>query len=116
MGHTDPHPCKRLRQAGLSRHHLVIYGLIADRGRITARTLHRQYDTHAEAIYRDTDLTPLGKRSRRNKLQDLTNQGLIRSRGRKRGRVYQILPPSETQANWLLSLAQETLQPYLAAD
>ncbi|MBB6645045.1 Cdc6/Cdc18 family protein [Halobellus ruber] len=72
---------RRLNLRSLPVHHHVLYALIRDAGEISARTLHTRYDEIADICYRGTDLMPIGKRERRNKLQKLREYDLIERDG-----------------------------------
>jgi len=69
-----------IRQANLRSlpfHHHVLYSLLFESGGLDGGDLHTRYDAVAEAAYADHRLTPVGKRSRRNKLQKLIAYDLV---------------------------------------
>jgi Cdc6-like AAA superfamily ATPase len=72
-------------------HHHVIYSLIREAGEISAAELHDRYEELAESLYFDRDLTPIGCRSRRNKLAKLQEYGLIDYEGPHQHRFYYVL-------------------------
>jgi Cdc6-like AAA superfamily ATPase len=71
------HRIRQLNLQSLPFHHHVLYALIHAADRLDAGTLHERYDTVSEAVYADYRATPIGKRSRRNKLQKLVAYDLI---------------------------------------
>jgi Cdc6-like AAA superfamily ATPase len=75
---------RRIREANLQSlpyHHRILYAIIHSAGEIAAADLHDRYDAVAERAYTDVPQTPVGKRSRRNKLAKLLEYGLIERRG-----------------------------------
>lgn len=94
---------RRIRKQTLNSlliHHHVLYALIHSAGEIPAPELHSRYDDIAEDCYYDRALEPIGKRSRRNKLQKLAGYGLIEWDGEHQHRRYRpvddtIAPPIE---------------------
>jgi len=58
-------------------HHHVLYALVFEVDGLDGATLHDRYDAVAEAAYADHRLTPVGKRSRRNKLRKLIAYDLV---------------------------------------
>jgi len=68
---------RRLNLRSLPFHHHVVYAIVRDVGECSSRELHRRYDEIADAVYRGTDLQPIGKRDRRNKLAKLEDYDLI---------------------------------------
>jgi len=71
---------RRIREANrqsLTLHHHVLYELIRSESVLAAGDVHDRYDAVADDIYRGTDRTPLGERSRRNKLDKLQESDLI---------------------------------------
>ncbi|QZA89529.1 AAA family ATPase [Salinarchaeum sp. IM2453] len=79
---------RRMNLRSLPLHHQILYAIIQSHGTITAEQLHQQYETIATDAYQDTPLTPIGKRSRRNKLQKLEAYDLIECEGAGYGRQY----------------------------
>ena len=60
-------------------------------GEIEASELHEQYEEVAGEVYRGQDWTPIGKRSRRNKLAKLQEYDLIGAHGPDFERQYGVL-------------------------
>lgn len=88
---------RRIRRSSLDSlpfHHHVLYGLIHDAGDIHASDLHAQYENLAEEVYYGQNLTPIGRRARRNKLAKLREYDLIDFRDPPQNRVYYILDES----------------------
>jgi Cdc6-like AAA superfamily ATPase len=84
----------RIRQSNLNSfplHHHVLYELIRTAGDITASDLHERYENAAERLYVGYPQTPIGKRSRRNKLTKLRECDLIEHEGPPQNRVYRVL-------------------------
>jgi cell division control protein 6 len=71
------HRIRVSNQQSLPFHHHVLYAILHAAGRLDGTTLHERYDAVAEAAYADHHLTPVGKRSRRNKLKKLMAYDLI---------------------------------------
>lgn len=83
----------RIRASNLTSlpyHHQVLYALVHDAGGLSAGKLHERYDAVADAAYADTPATPIGKRSRRNKLRKLREYDLIDWHGPPQHRVYTV--------------------------
>ena len=83
-----------IRQANLRLlpvHHHALYALIHDAGEISATDLHARYEELSERVYYGHDLTPIGRRSRRNKLAKLQEYDLIEHEGPPQNRVYSVL-------------------------
>ena len=59
-------------------------------GEIPASELHARYEELSERVYYGHDLTPIGKRSRRNKLAKLQEYDLIEYEGPTQNRVYRV--------------------------
>lgn len=68
---------RRLNLRSLTTHHHVLYALIHAAGSITGVELHDRYDAIAEDVYGDTTLTPIVRRTRRDRLRKLEDYGLI---------------------------------------
>jgi len=73
---------KQIRESNLDSlpfHHQVLYELLrtAGDGGIDAVELHDRYEEIATAVYGDRPMQPIGKRSRRNKLQKLRSYDLV---------------------------------------
>ncbi|PSQ44451.1 AAA family ATPase [Halobacteriales archaeon SW_7_68_16] len=84
----------RIRQANLRSlpvHHHALYALIHGAGEISATDLHARYEELSERVYYGHDLTPIGRRSRRNKLAKLQEYDLIGHEGTPQNRVYYVL-------------------------
>lgn len=102
----------RIRQSNLDSlpiHHHILFELIRSAGEISAVALHETYDELAEDLYAGYPQTPIGKRSRRNKLQKLREYDLIESHGLPQNRVYTVLDSdleSEIEADLNQRLAQ----------
>jgi Cdc6-like AAA superfamily ATPase len=87
----------RIRQANLRSlpvHHHVLYALIHGAGGLPASDLHARYEEVAQHLYYGHDLTPIGRRSRRNKLAKLQEYDLIEYEGPAQNRVYRVLDQS----------------------
>ncbi|MFC7173090.1 AAA family ATPase [Haloplanus litoreus] len=73
-----------IRQSNLRSlpfHHHVLYAVLFEAGTLEGQALHDRYDAVAEAAYADHRLTPVGKRSQRNKLQKLMAYDLVAREG-----------------------------------
>jgi Cdc6-like AAA superfamily ATPase len=70
----------------MSYHHHVIYALIHETGELSSEELHARYDELADRIYRNRDQTPISRRARRNRLQDLIRYDLVEDDGINSGR------------------------------
>lgn len=84
----------RIRQTNLRSlpfHHHVLYALIHGAGGLSASDLHARYEEVAEHVYYGHDLTPIGKRSRRNKLAKLQEYDLIEYEGPAQNRAYRVV-------------------------
>jgi Cdc6-like AAA superfamily ATPase len=75
------HRIRKLNLRSLPFHHHVVYAVIHEVGECSARELHSRYDDVADAVYRGSDLQPISKRDRRNKLQKLDEYDLIERDG-----------------------------------
>jgi Cdc6-like AAA superfamily ATPase len=75
------HRIRKLNLRSLPFHHHVVYAIVRDLGECSSRELHTHYDEIADAVYRGTDLQPIGKRDRRNKLAKLDAYDLIEREG-----------------------------------
>jgi len=87
----------RIRQANLRSlpfHHHVLYALVHGAGGLPASELHARYEEVAQRLYYGHDLTPIGRRSRRNKLAKLQEYDLIEYEGPAQNRVYRVLDES----------------------
>jgi len=69
----------------------VLYELIRVAGEVSASELHERYENAAEQLYAGYPQTPIGKRSRRNKLTKLREYDLIEHEGPPQNRVYRVL-------------------------
>jgi len=85
------HRIRKSNLRSLPFHNHVLYALIHSAGRIAASELHTQYEEVAEQVYYGHDLTPIGRRSRRNKLAKLQEYDLIEHEGPAQNRVYTVL-------------------------
>ena len=84
----------RIRQSNLDSlplHHHILYELIRVPGEVSASELHNRYENAAEQLYAGYPQTPIGKRSRRNKLTKLREYDLIEHEGPPQNRVYRVL-------------------------
>lgn len=72
----------------LTLHHHVLYEIVRDAGAIEPDELHDRYDDVATAVYADREQTPIGRRSRRNKLRKLATYELVVVDGANRHRTY----------------------------
>jgi len=82
---------RRIRESNLrslTLHHHVLYELIRREGELSAGDLHDQYERVADDVYRGTDRLPVGKRSRRNKLDKLREYDLVDWDGESQHRRY----------------------------
>jgi Cdc6-like AAA superfamily ATPase len=77
--------------ASLPFHHHVLYEMVRQHREISASKLHAQYDDIAPNVYRGIDRTPLGKRSRRNKMRKLCEYDLLECEGERRSRKYHVV-------------------------
>lgn len=71
---------RRIRAANLDSlpfHHHVLYEIIRRGEVMTSPEIHERYEAIADDVYRGRDQTPIGERSRRNKLQKLRDYDLI---------------------------------------
>lgn len=75
-------------------HHHVIYTILQKAGRLSAGELHAQYEEVAKTVYYDHDLTPIGRRARRNKLTKLQEYDLIEYEGPPQNRFYAVCDKS----------------------
>jgi Cdc6-like AAA superfamily ATPase len=85
---------RRIREANLRSlpwHHQVLYALVHEAGTIGAGELHDRYDQVSEQLYEDSPKTPIGKRSRRNKLSKLRDYGLVLDEGKRQNRKYRVV-------------------------
>ena len=84
----------RIRQSNLNSlplHHHILYELIRVAGEVSASDLHERYENTAEQLYAGYPQTPIGKRSRRNKLTKLREYELVEHEGPPQNRVYRVL-------------------------
>jgi Cdc6-like AAA superfamily ATPase len=72
---------RRLNLRSLTTHHHVLYALIHSEGTISGVELHDRYDAIADDVYSDTTLTPITRRTRRDRLRKLEEYGLIAQAG-----------------------------------
>ena len=84
------HSIRRANLRSLPFHHHALYALIHGAGEIPASELHARYEELSERVYYGHDLTPIGKRSRRNKLVKLQEYDLIEYEGPTQNRVYRV--------------------------
>jgi Cdc6-like AAA superfamily ATPase len=75
---------RRLNLRSLTVHHHILYALIHAAGTISGLELHDRYDAVAEDAYRSTTLTPIARRTRRDRLRKLEDYGLITREGEGR--------------------------------
>ncbi|RDZ53099.1 AAA family ATPase [Haloferax sp. Atlit-4N] len=85
------HRIRKSNLRSLPFHHHVLYALVHEAGELPASDLHTKYEEVSQDIYYGHDLTPIGKRSRRNKLAKLQEYDLIESEGPPQNRVYRVL-------------------------
>jgi cell division control protein 6 len=88
---------KRIRNENLKSltyHHHILYALIYEGGRVTAKELHETYEDLDKDVYYGYDATPIGKRSRRNKLSKLREYDLVGQEGPAQNREYFVLDES----------------------
>jgi len=97
----------RIRQSNLRSlpyHHQVLYAILFETGPLEAAALHDRYETVAAAAYDDHRLTPVGKRSRRNKLQKLITYDLVAREGPQHDPTYvavdEDVEPTLTLPTW----------------
>ncbi|MDQ2053207.1 AAA family ATPase [Halobellus sp. H-GB7] len=75
---------RRIREINLRSltvHHHILYALIHAAGSINGVELHERYDAVAEQVYADTTLTPIVRRTRRDRLRKLEEYELITQEG-----------------------------------
>ncbi|MFA1612076.1 Cdc6/Cdc18 family protein [Halobellus rubicundus] len=72
---------RRLNLKSLTVHHHILYALIHAAGEISGVELHERYDAIAEDVYADSTLTPIVRRTRRDRLRKLEDYGLITREG-----------------------------------
>jgi hypothetical protein len=85
---------RSIREANLRSlpyHHHVLYAILQEAGELEASELHQRYDELAESIYYGHELTPIGRRARRNKLAKLQEYDLIGAEGEPQNRIYYVL-------------------------
>jgi Cdc6-like AAA superfamily ATPase len=93
---------RRIRESNLQSlpyHHQVLYAIIHEASEIEASQLHDRYDAIAETAYQETRWTPIGKRSRRNKLRKLKEYGLVHVGGEGANREYEPVDDSVSPAD-----------------
>jgi Cdc6-like AAA superfamily ATPase len=78
------HRIRRLNLRSLTVHHHILYALIHAAGEISGLELHDRYDAVAEDAYRSSTLTPITRRTRRDRLRKLEDYGLITREGEGR--------------------------------
>jgi len=78
---------RKIQLESMAVHHHVLYALIHEAGAITSTDLHARYDELADRIYRNRDQTPISRRARRNRLQDLIRYDLVDDDGTTSDRV-----------------------------
>ena len=104
---------QRIRWANLRSlpfHHHALYTLIRRAGEITANDLHIRYEELSEHIYYGRDLTPIGRRSRRNKLTKLREYDLIEHKGPPQNRTYRVLDEDVESPLDTLEINQHTAE------
>lgn len=72
---------RRLNLQSLTTHHHILYALIHTAGEISGVELHDRYDAIAGDVYDGTTLTPIVRRTRRDRLRKLEDYGLITREG-----------------------------------
>ncbi|MEA5387142.1 Cdc6/Cdc18 family protein [Haloarculaceae archaeon H-GB11] len=85
---------RRIREANLQSlpfHHHVLYELIRRAGELEAGQLHERYEAVADELYHGRDQTPIGQRSRRNKLDKLQEYDLVAADGANQHRRYVVI-------------------------
>jgi Cdc6-like AAA superfamily ATPase len=100
----------RVRQSNLNSlppHHHVLYELIRVAGEIPASELHDRYENAAEELYAGYPQTPIGKRSRGNKLSKLREYELIEHEGQLQSRVYRVL---DSELESVIDIAETPLR------
>lgn len=75
----------------LSLHHHVLYAIIYEAGTIDAAALHERYDVVADRVYADATLTPIVRRTRRNRLDKLVEYDLVEAVGDGVQREYRVV-------------------------
>jgi len=83
FGMAEQH-VRRLNLRSLTTHHQILYALVHAAGAISGVELHDRYDAIAEDVYADTTLTPIARRTRRDRLRKLEDYGLITQEGEGR--------------------------------
>lgn len=85
--------------ASLTWHHHVLYELIREAGELPPPALHDRYDSAADELYQGVDVTPIGSRSRRFKLEKLVEYDLVEFDGTNQyDDVYQVCDPAVTSS------------------
>ncbi|WP_135828552.1 Cdc6/Cdc18 family protein [Halorussus halobius] len=90
------HRIRRSKLYSLTFHHHVLYGLVHEAGEVPAGELHDRYDAVGEQMYYGRERTPVGRRSRRNKLRKLVEYELVEAVGDSKSRVYRVVDESVT--------------------
>jgi len=85
---------RRIRRSSLDSlpfHHHVLYALIHRARTLPASDVHARYEELSEDVYYGHDLTPIGRRARRNKLAKLCEYDLVDFEDPPQNRVYYVL-------------------------
>ena len=85
----------------------MLYELIRVAGEVPASELHNRYENTAEQLYAGYPQTPIGKRSRRNKLVKLREYELIEHEGPPQNRVYRVL---DSELESVIDIAETPLR------
>ncbi|WP_435346053.1 Cdc6/Cdc18 family protein [Haloarchaeobius sp. HRN-SO-5] len=100
----------RIRQENLSSlpyHHHVLYELIRNAGEMRSAVLHDRYNQLSDSLYQDRAQTPIGERSRRNKLSKLASYDLVEVVGERANRRYSVVDPGVKSALDILSVKKQ---------
>jgi cell division control protein 6 len=100
----------RIRQSNLNSlplHHHILYELIRVAGEVSASDLHERYENAAEQLYAGYPQTPIGKRSRRDKLAKHREYELIEHEGPPQSRVHRVL---DSELESVIDIAETPLR------
>jgi Cdc6-like AAA superfamily ATPase len=100
----------RIRQSNLNSlplHHHVLFELIRVAGEISASEPNERYDNATEQLYAGYPQTPIGKRSRRDKLAKHREYELIEHEGPPQSRVHRVL---DSELESVIDIAETPLR------
>jgi len=84
------HMIRQRNLRSLPFHHHVLFAMIHERGPLLGEELHALYNDLDDQLYCDVPQTPVGKRSRRDKLAKLHEYDLIDLEGNGHERTYRV--------------------------